>query len=106
MNDWDPDDLSKDEAYDLAADERRRKTVQVLLNERETWSVDALATEVAARENDIDDADVSEEMHRRVTVALLHQDLPKLADADVVRFDFEDETVEAGENIEDVDPLV
>ncbi|MFC5970551.1 hypothetical protein ACFPYI_04330 [Halomarina salina] len=106
MDDWTPDELSEDEAYDLVAEELRRETLRLLLNESEEWDVSSLATEIAARESDISHSEVNEGDQKRVAVALLHRDLPKLADADVVEFDFEDETVVTGEHIDDLDPLL
>ena len=97
-------DLSQDEAYALVAEQRRRETLRVLLHER--WDVSTLATEVAARESDISRAAVDEETQKRVVVALLHRDLPKLAEAGVVTFDFTEETVRPGPNIDDFDQLL
>lgn len=106
MEDREPENLSTDEAYDLTSQELRRKSLGVLLDERDEWDVESLAREVAAREDDVPAEDVDEETHERVTVALVHRDLPKLADADVVVFDAEAETVAAGEHIADLEPFV
>lgn len=106
MDEWSSDELSEDEAYELVAQSLRRETLRVLLNERDEWEVDALAAEVAAREGDVQPDDVDEETHKRVAVALLHRDLPRLDDAGIVEFDFAAETVVTGENIRDLDPLV
>lgn len=106
MNEWDPDGVSRDDAYDLAAEDRRREVLRILLTDRDEWAVDELATAVAARENEVALEDVDERTHERVVVALLHRDLPKLDDANVVEFDDEEKTVAAGEHIGDLDPLV
>ena len=106
MEDLSPDDLSEDEAYDLVAEQLRRESLRLLLNDSEEWDVDTLATEIVAREEDGASAEVDEEAHKRVAVALLHRDLPKLADAGVVEFDFENERVTTGEYIDDLDPLL
>ncbi|MFC5972604.1 hypothetical protein ACFPYI_14800 [Halomarina salina] len=88
------------------AEELRRETLRLLLNQSEEWDVSSLATELVARESDIQPSDVGEEHQKRVVVALLHRDLPKLADADVVEFDFENERVTTGDHIDDLDPLL
>lgn len=106
MEDLSPDDLSEDEAYDLVAEQLRRESLRLLLNDSEEWDVDTLATEIVAREEDGASAEVDEEAHKRVAVALLHRDLPKLATKDVIEFDFEDGTVGHGEHLDDLAPLV
>ena len=106
MGNWPSGDLSQDEAYALVAEQRRRETLRVLLHEHESWDVSTLAAEVAAREADISRAAVDEETQKRVVVALLHRDLPKLAETGVVTSDFTEETVRPGSNIDDVDQLL
>lgn len=106
MNDYSPDGLSKDVAYDLVAERLRREVVHLLLTEDGTWSVDALAAEITARENGVDPGDVNEETRKRAAVALLHRDFPKLASSGVITFDLTNETVARGENIDDLAPLV
>lgn len=106
MDEWTPDELSEDAVYDLVAEELRRETLRLLLNESEEWDVSRLAAAIVARESDVPRSEVSKEDQKRVVVALLHRDLPKLADADVVEFDFEDETVATGACIDDLDPLL
>ena len=106
MDDWTPDGLSVDEAYKLVSEGLRRETLRVLLNEREQWEVNDLATAVAAREQNTSPADIGETIHKRIVVALMHRDLPKLADADIVAFDFEAETVTPSSNIDDLEELL
>lgn len=106
MDDWTPDELSEDKAYDLVAEELRRETLRILLNESEEWNVSSLATEIVARESEISRSEVDEADKKRVAVALLHRDLPRLDDADVVEFDFNDERVVVGEHIDDLNPLL
>lgn len=106
MDDWTPSELSEDEAYGLVAEELRRETLRILLSESEEWNVASLATEIVARESEISRSEVDEADKKRVAVALLHRDLPRLDDADVVEFDFNDERVVVGEHIDDLNPLL
>lgn len=80
------DVLSPDVAFDLLRASRRRYVLYYLLSNRDSTTVDALATHVARREG-LDDPD-------RVATSLHHSHLPKLADAGLV-------SVESG----DVTPL-
>ncbi len=106
MERYSPDALSKEVAYDIATEHLRRVVVRILLEDEQAWSVDSLATEATARMHDTAVADVADATHRRVAVALLHRDLPKLTDAGVIVFDFDRETVARGEHIDDIAPLV
>ena len=84
----------------------RRETVRLLLANPREWSVETLATEIAARTHRTDEAKVDETARKRIAVALLHRDLPKLAAKDVIEFDFDAEIVSPGEQIDDLAPLV
>lgn len=106
MDDWTPSELSEDEAYGLVAEELRRETLRILLSESEEWNVASLATEIVAHEEDVPPSEVDEEARKRVAVALMHRDLPKLDDADVVEFDFDEEVVVTGAHIDELDPLL
>ena len=106
MSEWTPGDLSADEAYELAAERARRETLRLLLTEREEWTVDDLASEVAAREHETTPAAIDEETHKHVAVTLVHRDLPKLDDAGAVAFDVEDETVTPRPSIDEFDELL
>lgn len=103
MDRYDPDSLPKDAAFDLARAEQRRIVVRLLLDEPREWDVRALADAVAARKSD--DRTDGEET-KRVQVELLHRDLPKLADHDVIDYDIAAGTVAPGEPIDDLAPLV
>ena len=106
MDRYEPTYLSKDEAFDCAGSARRRLIVAVLLERRGSWEVTELAREVAAREQGGPPRRVDEGTLRRVRTALDHQELPKLVNYDVVRYDRESGTVDAGPAIDDLAPLV
>lgn len=106
MDSFEPTFLSKDDAFDCVRSERRRTTIAVLLEESRAWNVVELAREVAARDADVAPADVDEKTVERYHTAFVHQDLPKLADLEVVVYDRAEETVEPGRTIDDLAPLV
>jgi hypothetical protein len=106
MDHYEPDDLSKDTAFSLVADERRRIVVRLMLDRRDEWDVPALAEAVADRERDGSPDTVDEEVEKRIRIALLHRHLPKLDDAGVVTFDFNAETVAPRDRLDELAPLV
>jgi hypothetical protein len=102
---YDPEDLDKDDAFDLATTERRRHLLRIISEEGRTPLgdlVDAITTEVYADPSD----DGPGLPHESVRISLLHTDLPKLVAEDVVVYDESDGVVAPGENIGDLDPLV
>lgn len=106
MESYSPEYFSKDTVFGLLATERRRVVVRLLLEERDEWEIAALATAVAAHERDGPPDTADEETTRRSRIALLHRDLPMLADAGVVVFNVEDAVVAPDEHIDELAPLV
>lgn len=86
------DSLEARRAFEYVRPERRRALVRVLLRSDGARTVDELADEVASERSSSDDGFDGEELDR-VRIALLHTDLPKLDEGDVVRFDYDAETV-------------
>jgi hypothetical protein len=106
MDEYDPDTLSKDDAFHHAMRARRRTVVRVLLDTDEAVDLESLAAEVVAREVDCPPGAVDDDDQREAYVELLHRDLPQLTKESVVEFDREAEQVAPGPNIDDMDPLV
>ena len=106
MDEYDPDDLAKDDAFELATEEHRRTLIRVFLQDTGEYSVRDLAREVVAREANVAPEAVDEDAYEQMYLSLFHTDLPKLAEENVVEFDPDEGTVAPGENIDDLDPLV
>lgn len=106
MDRYEPATLSKDVAYDLVTERQRRVLIDVLLAGANERTVDELTDAVAAREHDVGTSEIDETTRKRVSVSLLHRHLPKLADAGVVDFEFDTETVVVKPALEDLKPLV
>lgn len=104
MDRYDPENISKGDAYSLMAETHRRHVIRLLLGESGEWEVKALAMRVAARERECPPTEVEDEYRDRILLSLVHCDLPKLAAEDVVAFD--GEAVAPGEHIDDLAPLV
>lgn len=99
--------LSRDEAFEYVASERRRILVQVLLENDGEQAVDDIAEEVARRQSIDDTGGESHDGHyEELRIALLHHDLPKLDEGDVVEYDYDEETVTPQDAIEDLEQFV
>lgn len=106
MDDYDPDSLSKDDAFHHAKRPYRRAAVRILLDAEGAMGVESLAAEVVASEADCPPEAVDGERQQEAYLTLLHRDLPTLTRQSVVEFDPDAETVAAGPNIDDLEPLV
>lgn len=93
--------LPRSDVYELLANERRRYVLSVL-REHGPVPLPDLADEVANREHDAPLPQVPEDAVLRVYLSLWHVHVPKLADADVVTYDQETDTVALGEHAESV----
>lgn len=96
-----PTTLDLDHVYEAVSNSRRRYVCYALLGSGE-WSLDDLATRVAAWEAGVPDEEVTDERRRRLYVALYHSHVPKLAERGIVEFDAGRETVRPGPNARDV----
>ena len=93
--------------YKLMADATRRAVVSVLDPDGPPVSLADLARQVADHETeDVIDEAVDSEPSRRVHLSLYHVHVPKLADAGIVSFDAERNTVTAGPRFDAVRSLV
>lgn len=98
-SDWSlsPVVLESDFVFTMLAHPRRRYVCYRLV-ERSEWSLDTLATRIAAWEADVPADAVADEAEEEVYVSLYHSHVPKLVDADVVTFDADAETITPAEN--------
>lgn len=96
-----PDILELDHVYEALAKPRRRYLCYTLLEDTE-WSLDELATKIAAWENDVPEHAVTERQQERVYVSLYHGHVPKLVDEGVITFDDVTETIRTAEHAEQV----
>lgn len=89
----DPDSSSLDVIFDALSVRRCRYALRSLEASETPISLDELAEEVAVREHETAIDDVPSEAVKRVYASLYHSHVPKLADADLVDYDWEHETV-------------
>lgn len=96
-----PQVLELDHVFEGLAHPHRRYLLYTLLEDTE-WSLDELATKIAAWENGVSEGRPSEEEIEHIYVSLYHNHVPKLVDDDVIVFERETETITAGPNAEQV----
>ena len=80
--------LTVTDIFLLLAHNRRRNILHFLVGHAGSVSLSALAEQLAVREDD-----VSRDHHERILTSLYHIHLPKLAEARVIDYDVEHETV-------------
>lgn len=89
--------LTLQPVYEALAHPRRRYLVYTLSEDTE-WSLDELATKLAAWETDTPEADIATLTHQEMYVSLYHAHVPRLVELDVIEFDADTEIVTPGEN--------
>ncbi|SEW22961.1 hypothetical protein SAMN05216285_3198 [Natrinema salifodinae] len=102
----DPDEQSFDVVFDLLANQRRRYVLRCLQKFEDRIALTDVADEIARWENETNHMDISEEEVERVATSLYHVHIPKLADADVVEYDQEQNVVALSKNAEQLEPFL
>jgi DNA-binding transcriptional ArsR family regulator len=85
-------ELTQDVLFDILSSARRRFVLHVLKQEGE-MELTELAEHVAARENEVDVADLTKQERKRVYVSLYQTHVPKLSDAGLVEYDEDSQLV-------------
>lgn len=96
-----PPRLSDDQFYRALCSTQRRRLLYYLLDE-EASSVGTIATVLTGWDTTETGAVMAPEDRRRHLIALKHNHLPRLAEADLIAYDPQNETV----SIESLDPFV
>lgn len=100
------DSAVDDDAFAVIADERRRRLLRRLLAADGPVAVADLARDVVARERDADAREVPDAAVEGCRVQLHHVHLPKLADADYLRYDEDRTTVASTAATDSLGPLL
>jgi hypothetical protein len=99
------DAQSLDAVFSLLRDRRRRYVVSFLAGRDSPVSLTELATAVTAWELETEPDEVPAERAEPIRTALHHKHLPQLADANVLAYDAEAETV-TSKRVEELSPLL
>lgn len=89
--------LELDHVYEALGHSRRRYLCYTLLEDTE-WSLDDLASKIAAWESDVPAGAVPEDEKRNVYISLYHAHVPKLVEDSIVTFDEDSRTISMGPN--------
>jgi DNA-binding transcriptional ArsR family regulator len=81
------DDLSADQAFDILSNRRRRYALHYLSENPGGETLQELARQLAAWENEIEVEEVSKKQQKRVYVSLYQTHIPKLESEGIVEYD-------------------
>lgn len=79
--------LSKDDFFRILSNFRRRYVIYYLKEVDREVSLRELATQIAARENEVSPESITDEERQRVYISLYQTHLPKLEEHDIVDYD-------------------
>lgn len=99
-------EISRDLVFEILSSARRRMILYYLREHGGTATVNELADQVAAWENDVDPDDLSSQQRKRVYVSLYQTHLPKLAEADIIDYDDDDGFVEIAGRADEIDTFL
>lgn len=100
----DANTISLDDIFDILASQRRRYVLHCLQEYEKPMALADLADEIAVAEYGTDIVDIPAEEVKYVYTSLYHTHIPKLADAGVVEYSQERDTVALAENAELLQP--
>lgn len=106
MSESSTDGISRDSAYDLLSNSRRRYVISILRERNEPMRLNDLSRELAAWENDVEPDALTNPQVKRVYVSLYQTHIPKLAEAGVVSYDQESGMVELEDTAHELDTYI
>lgn len=106
MADSDTEPLPRDEAFDILSNRRRRYALYYLSSEGDGITLQSLAREIAAWENEVPPESLSKKQEKRVYVSLYQTHIPKLASAGIVEYDDETGVITLRDRARDVTPYL
>jgi len=95
-------ELALDDAFNILSNSRRRYILYYLYTRSEPATIDELAGQIAAWENEIPVEELDDTARRRVYVSLYQTHLPKLDDFGIADYDRDDGTVTLTEGAEEI----
>jgi DNA-binding transcriptional ArsR family regulator len=95
--------LAPDEVFEILSSQRRRMVLYYLRQHEDPATVNELAEQIAAWENDVEIEELTSQQRKRVYVSLYQTHLPKLAETRIVDYDVDDGEVRLTDQAEDVD---
>lgn len=88
--------LSPDDVFEILSNHRRRMVLYYLRHHGNSSTVNELADEIAAMENELSVDEITSQQRKRVYVSLYQTHLPKMDDHDVLEYDQDEGAVSLG----------
>ncbi|WP_254538906.1 DUF7344 domain-containing protein [Halomarina litorea] len=96
------DELELDDAFNILSNSRRRYILYYLYTHDEPATIDELAGQIAAWENEIPIDELDDTARRRVYVSLYQTHLPKLDDFGIADYDRDEGVVELTDRADEI----
>ncbi|WP_096388810.1 DUF7344 domain-containing protein [Halopenitus persicus] len=96
-------EMSPDLVFDILSNTRRRMVLYYLRQYGEPTSVQKLAEEIAALENDVAVDELTQQQRKRVYVSLYQTHLPKLEETGVIEYDDDRDEVHLTDRVVEID---
>lgn len=96
-------ELSPDVIFEILSSRRRRMVLYLLRQRGGTATVNELAEEIAALENDVSVEELTSQQQKRVYVSLYQTHLPKLDQTEIIDYDVDAGEVELTSRVREVD---
>lgn len=96
-------ELSPDVVFEILSSRRRRMVLFLLRDRGGSATVNDLAEEIAALENDVDVEELTSQQQKRVYVSLYQTHLPKLEQTGIIDYDVDEGEVHLTDKVSEVD---
>lgn len=106
MSESQQDNETLNAMYEILTEQRRRHAIECLLEHDTPLTLPDLADEIAVKENGTPISEVPAEEVKDVYLSLYHTHVPKLADANVIRYDQDNDTVAPLDRLSQFDVVV
>lgn len=98
--------LASDQVFEILSSQRRRMVLYYLRDHDGTATMNELAEQIAAWENDVDIEALTSQQRKRVYVSLYQTHLSKLADADLIDYDVDEGDVRLTDQSTEIDAFL
>jgi len=106
MSASDQEGLTPDDVFDILSNHRRRMVLYFLRQNGDSVTVNDLAEQIAARENEVPIEELTSQRRKRVYVSLYQTHLPKMADMNLIEYDSDEGMVQQTDRTWSVDQFL
>jgi DNA-binding transcriptional ArsR family regulator len=98
--------LASDQVFEILSSQRRRMVLYYLRKHDGTATMNELAEQIAAWENDVDIEELTSQQRKRVYVSLYQTHLSKLAETNLVDYDVDEGNVRLTDQASEIDAFL